>query len=355
MNIVHVYRSMGQGGAQKVILQLCNAQRKQGHNVWVISAGGIYEKDLKELGVVHIEIPDIASKQPLDIIKCIKTIRNLCKEIGNGIVHTHHRSAAFDAQIACRGLSEIKLLYTSHNVFAGMRHMLRFALKKTYVVAVGEDVKDNLVNYYGLPEKQVIVIRNSVEKPLIDATAHMFEREEGGFYIGFIGRLAEVKGVDVLIKAVKGLDDSVRIYIIGDGEKAEEYKRLTESLNIKSVHFTGYRKDAMNLIAQFDVIVLPSWQEGFPLTIVESFASGKAVIASNIPGNNELVHDSENGMLFSPGDSDELKRMITELRDNPEKLKALSENARTDYEDNYSFTSFIEKYEVAYKRAGEFV
>lgn len=356
MNIVHIYRSMGQGGAQKVILQLCKAQVNDGNRVWVISSGGFYEEDLREMGVTHISIPDIASKNPIDILKCMRIIRKASKEIKTGIVHTHHRSAAFDVQIACRGLKNIHLLYTSHNVFSGKCRMLRFALHKTHVVAVGEDVKKNLVDYYGVPEKQVTVICNSVEKPDYNNKNALYERQEGAIYVGFIGRLTQVKGVDVLIKAFAKIEESrknIKLFIIGDGEKAKEYKRLVEELELETVQFTGYRKDAMSLIASFDFIVLPSWQEGFPLTIIESFAYGKPVIATNIPGNNELVSEGKNGLLISPGDFEELSNKIIELCNSPSEIKRMGENALSDYKEKYSYDAFIERYRIVYKKAGE--
>lgn len=355
MNIVHVYRSMGQGGAQKVILQLCKAQREEGHNVWVISAGGYYVEDLENMGVTHIGIPDIASKKPQDIISCIKIIRRICKMIKEGVVHSHHRSAAFDAQLACKGLRGIKLIYTSHNVFSGKKQLLRIALHNTTVIAVGKDVKENLTEYYGLPEGQVEVICNSVERSEEVNSTPLFHREAEVLYVGFVGRLTEVKGVDILIKALAEIGEqnkNIYLYIIGDGDKADVYKNLVTSLNLKTVFFTGYRKDATNLIGQFDVLVLPSWQEGFPLTIIEAFAQGKAVIASNIPGNNELVHSEENGILFKAGDSHELAGIILYLYNNPMKLKELGNSALDNYNKNYSYERFIEKYREAYRSSG---
>lgn len=352
MNIIHVYRSMGQGGAQKVILQLCKSQVSDNNRVWVISSGGFYEEDLREMGVTHIRIPDISSKNPKNIISCYRIIKNICRELKEGVIHTHHRSAAFLAQIACRSLEKIHLIYTSHNVFTGKKLLLRYALKNTTVIAVGSDVEKNLTDYYGIPKQQIVIIRNSVEKEEDNESCTLFERIPGHINVAFIGRLTKVKGVDVLLQAYKLAEKAnpdVELHIIGDGDKSEEYKNLSQELRLKSVRFYGYRKDAKQLIRQFDFLVLPSWQEGFPLTIIEAFAYGRTVIASDIPGNSEIIKDGNNGLLFTPGNYTELAEKITLLCKDSALLNHLCIKALDDYEKNYSYKTFIEKYKKAYK------
>ena len=272
-------------------------------------------------------------------------------------MHTHHRSAAFDAQIATRGLKNIHLLYTSHNVFFGKRKILQFALRKTIVVAVGNDVKDNLTGYYHIPEDRVLVIRNSIEKSESQYDGELFDRREGYVHACFLGRITEVKGVDVLLKAFAKVEASgqrICLAIIGDGNRADDYKKLAVELNLKEVYFAGYRKNAAALIDQFDFVILPSWQEGFPLTIIESFASGKPVIASNIPGNNEVIKDRENGLLFTPGNTEELAQKILLLCNDQDLLSEMGDAAQKEYDNSFSYQVFINNYKEAYRIAGAY-
>jgi glycosyltransferase involved in cell wall biosynthesis len=140
-----------------------------------------------------------------------------------------------------------------------------------------------------------------------------------------------MKGVRTLIEAAR-LTPQARILIAGDGELAEEIRHVVAEQQLANVTLLGYVEPGqlMELVAAANFTVFPSeCYENYPMSIIESFASGKPVIASNIGALPDLVIDHWNGLLFEPGDPNQLASQIQYLFDHPEEAIALGKNGRT--------------------------
>ena len=345
MKILHISRTMGQGGAEKVVYQLC---KDCGIDSVVASSGGQYVGDLKKNGIKHYKILDIASKNPLVFLKNLRELRTIIEKEKITIVHSHHRMAALYAQILYMGNRSLRLVYTAHNSFYDKKWILRFALRNTAIVACGRSVKKNLVEYYRFPEKKIIVINNSIVIPK-DLKPANLGGDEKKFKIGIIGRLTEQKGVDVFIRAFEELDDKVHGYIVGDGELQGELEDLARELNVSDrITFLGYREDVLNIIKALDLVVSASRWEGFPLVPLEAFGCGKTIVASRIPGNLDIIKDGINGVFFSKECDSELATKVKDLSSNSAFREALANNALIDFDRCYSYNSFIEKHRRLY-------
>jgi glycosyltransferase involved in cell wall biosynthesis len=127
---------------------------------------------------------------------------------------------------------------------------------------------------------------------------------------GIVARLSEEKGHQYLLGAFAKLyreDKSLRLMVVGDGPLLPQTKALAKNLGIEAgVFFTGLQRDVPAYLALFDVFVLSSTRESFPLAAREAMAAGKAVIAPNIGGCPEVVDDGTTGYLFEAGNSDDL-------------------------------------------------
>lgn len=352
MNILHISRTMGQGGAEKVVFQLCK-DNKEFKSV-VVSCGGFYEKDLSTLGVKYYNIPDIDNKNIINVIKTLFLLIKVIKIEQIDIIHSHHRMAAFYSRIICLFLKKHRV-YTAHNVFYNKKLLLRWSLKGSKIVAVGNGVKQNLVNHYQISENKIQVVYNSVESNIMNEENKVLSNllKEGKVLVGTIGRLSEQKGIDVFIKAiaevVKLREDVVGV-IIGDGEEKQNLTKLVDKLGIKKeIIFLGYQKNVLDIIDQLHFIVLASRWEGLPLTPIETFSRNKTIIASNISGNNEIVKDGLNGLLVEKENFEELSKKILLLLGDSELLECLEENAYNSYVSNYSYHTFINGYLNIYK------
>lgn len=352
MNVLHISRTMGQGGAEKVVYQICSI--KDNNKMFVASTGGSLGEQLDKMGVPQIQIPDIDNKNLFSILKTLFILKKTVIKYKIDIIHSHHRMAAFYSRIVCLFNPKIKRVYTAHNVFFNKKKLLRFSLKGSKIIAVGDGVKNNLINVYNIDENDIEIIYNSIEKPeKIQKPNDDFIKEKNDKkYIATIGRLSEQKGIDVFIKALAPIikiNKNVYGIIIGDGELRNELIQLTKKLKIEdNIVFLGYRNDVLELISCMDFIVLSSRWEGFPLTPIETFAMKKTIIVSNIDGNNEIVKNGVNGFLFEKDNIDELTKKISYLL-NLNKNQ-MEQNAYNDYMDKFSFKSFINNYFDVYER-----
>ena len=351
MNILHISRTMGQGGAEKVVYQIC---KESDNKMFIASIGGIYENELNKIGVKHFKIPDINGKNPIVIIKTYLILKKIIKKENINIVHSHHRMAAFYSKILNIFNRKFKRIYTAHNIFYDKKMLMRYSLKGSKIVAVGDGVKNNLVKYYEIPEEKVEVIYNSIEtKKNNKPTDDFIKNKQDKIYIGTIGRLSEQKGMDIFIKAIANIiNENKNIYgiIIGDGELRTDLEKITRKLNVQdNIMFLGYRSDVLELINELDFIVLASRWEGFPLTPIETFSQGKTIIATNIDGNNEIVKNDVNGLLFEKDNVNELEEKINYLIINNDIKEKLEKNAYKDFETKYSYKIFIERYSDLYK------
>lgn len=355
MNILHISRTMGQGGAEKIVYQLCENNI---HRQYVISTGGIYVNKLKKIGVKHFYMPDIENKRITLMIECFFKIFKVVKKQKIDIIHTHHRTAAFYARLICIICPNIKHVYTAHNIFSNRKALTRFSLKNAKIVAVGEGVKNNLINVYKIPDKRVNVIYNSIKRPQIDHQKHNIVLEnllkEKKYLIGNIGRLTEQKGMDIFIKAIANVSKfspNIVGVIVGDGEDRKKFENIVISLHIeKNICFLGYQENIFEIIKQLNFVVLSSRWEGFPLTPIETFALGKTIIASDISGNKEIIIDGYNGVLFRSENIEDLSKKILFLMKNAKIKSKLENQAKITYNNKFVYEVFLYEYQKIYEK-----
>ena len=357
LNILHVSRTMGQGGAEKIVYQLSSGMQKQAEKICVASTGGCYVEKLEEQGISHYEIADLECKKPWIMLQTFFKLWRIVRKEKIEIIHSHHRMAALYAS-ALRVLNpRVKLVYTAHNVFYDKKKFTKMALANTVVVAVGHDVKKNLTDYFNINPKQIAVIYNAVNREVPEERYknHTLDiwKKQGFSLIGIIGRLSEQKGVDIFLKAAAGLKEKgVRIkgIVIGDGELREELIHQSQALGMgEDVLFLGYQEYVSSLITQLDLVVMPSRWEGFPLLPLEAFAEKKTIVGSDIDGINEIIKDGENGRLVEKDNVEMFEKAVSELLSDVELRRKMEENGFEYYSRKFSYNKFIQQYLKLYK------
>ncbi len=191
----------------------------------------------------------------------------------------------------------------------------------------------------GLPADRIVVKPNFIAP---DPGAG----EGCGGYALFVGRLAKEKGVETLAEAWRSCTNTP-LLVAGDGplNKTEWPDRVT-ALGSQP------RTRVLELMQDAHILVFPStWYECAPMTIIEAFACGLPVIASNLGSIPEFVTHGKTGLLFKPGDAEDLARQVRWAFDHPEELRAMRANARREYEEKYTaernYKMLIAIYEMA--------
>ena len=346
-NILHISRTMDIGGAERIVYQLSSDLKDEFDSVHVASTGGLWESELSAKGIQHHKILDIDSKSPLTVLKLLTSIRQIIKKNDITIVHTHHRMAAFYIRLLKLVHPKLIHVYTAHNVFKDKLPLYRFALTNAKSVAVGEAVNKNLKEDVGITDSRVIY-NGVVLKETDDQVDEIISY--GGIKLGCIARLSEQKGLTYLLDAMSLLTvKDIRLFIVGDGELRNELENKVKELHLQdSVTFLGYRKDIVECINSFDFCVLPSVFEGFGLVAIEAFMNGKTIVATDIPGLNEVV-TNKNGILVPAKDPAALASAIDKLATDATLRQKLAIQAKKDYENKFSYPLFLENYRALYR------
>ena len=349
-NILFFTRTMQLGGTENVILQLCKILKPHVNKIVVCSCGGVNEKILIDMGITHYSIPDMENKSIGNIYKIIQVLKKVIKDEDIRIVHTHHRMATFYARII-NIFHKVTIISTLHGVFDDKRILTHLIYSRLPIIACGEVVKTKFVESFNINPSNIIVICNSVEKKEIEYTRIelISNLDISVKKIGYIGRISEEKGILLLIDAISKLvkkNLSFHLFIVGSGDTSFHHKviKLIDKLQLNDyVSFLGYRTDIQNVIHNLDIIVLPSYTEGLPLTPIESFIEGKPVVATSAGGIVEIVENDYNGIIVPIGNSTSLAEGILKLCDDDEMYKKFSSNAVDTYESKFSYEVFQKK------------
>ena len=346
-NILHISRTMDIGGAERIVYQLATDLKDEFDQVHVASTGGLWEEKLAENGVQHHQILDVDSKQPATVLKILSRLSKIIKENEITLVHTHHRMAAFYIRLLQLRHPKLIHVYTAHNVFKDKLPLYKFALGKARTVAVGEAVNENLKKDVGIKGSKVIY--NGVI--LQESTKKVKEIEEiPGVKIGCIARLSEQKGLTYLLDAMSLVNQhDLTLFLVGDGELRDDLMVQVKNLHLQEkVRFLGYRSDVVECINSFDFLVSSSLYEGLALNVIEAFMNGKTMVATDIPGINEIINKS-NGILVPAKNPQALAQAIKDLAGNPERRASLAAQAKRDYDTKFSYSIFLDNYRHFYQ------
>lgn len=346
-NVLLFTRTMGLGGTENVVLQLCEILNPVVNKVVVCSCGGVNEKRLQTMGIKHYTIPDIEKKDLKTFFSTLSQVKKIVKKEEMTIIHVHHRMAAFYTVLIKMQNRCLKFFATAHNTFTDKIGLTRFSYKNAYIIACGKEVKSNLVNYYHLPEDKVVVIHNAIKsyKESIKPDSCLERLKKSGYIIvGNIGRLSKQKGMEYFIDSydeVHASIDKVKYVIVGQGEDEVFLKqRVEKASNQDNIIFLGYRSDIQNIMAQMDYIVLSSLWEGFPLTPIEAFSVHKPVIGTAVDGTKEIIDNGKNGFLIAPRNSQEIAEKVIELAQNENRRMKMGEYAYVTYKEEFDFSVF---------------
>lgn len=190
-----------------------------------------------------------------------------------------------------------------------------------------------------------------------DTPKHDIKAELGilndGLLFVIVANNRSVKAVPDLIKAMKLVpqDTKMSLLIIGNGMDTPELNQLGKaSGNEEKIHFLGYRKDALNIVASCDVFVLTSTGgESLTKSVIEAMALGVVPLITDIPGNKPLVNDNVNGFLFKKSNPEDLADKINMICMNKHVLPDFSKATQLKIERNLNSDETVRRYDEFYR------
>nr|MBN1228229.1 glycosyltransferase [Anaerolineae bacterium] len=308
------------------------------HNTWLVMSPSVY-RALWQAGIPVVKtVHNYRWLCPTANFYRDGRVCHDCTEKPCGLLHAvknrcYHDSTGMSAIAAGRLLVNRDLLRTFH----------RFI---DVIVVQNDFVKKQLISR-GFPAEKMMVKGNFVHRPQVDTHQRLD-------HMVFFGRLAEEKGLDTLLDAAEMT--GVRLHIFGQGPISERVAAQVEERFGHSgrVRFRGYAPydELVETIATAQATIFPSeWYESFPITITESMAYGKPLIASNLGAMSVIIRDGYNGLHFEAGNAHSLAEKIRWFQSDPHLQEKLCAGARETYKTTMTpevnYTRLMEIYDRA--------
>ncbi len=172
--------------------------------------------------------------------------------------------------------------------------------------------------------------------------------------IGFVGQLDERKGLDNLLPAFKQLTHEIPeavLLMVGTGALQQRIETfITQNRLERNIHLTGFRNDIPNMMRTIDLLVLPSWWEGFGIVIIEAMAAGKPVVTTNVSSMPEIVIHQETGLVVPVKDEQQLFQSMLEIVRNPEKSQKMGKRGKEVVLQKFTIAGMIDQYLALFYR-----
>jgi glycosyltransferase involved in cell wall biosynthesis len=322
MKIIHYINNLGSGGAEKLLTDILPKLKNEGLDVSVLVSNT--DKKVKEFEQIFesegIKITSFNNSfyNPIQIFKLV----NFINRNNFDLVHAHLFPSQYWLALASFFLkNKIRLVKTEHSVhnerknYRILRPLEKFIYKRyDLIIAITEQVKENLEKWLNKSDN-IVVINNGVNLYQIKKaqTLDVGLKLAQGVNLFMVGRFdTSQKDQSSLVKAVSLLPNNYNLFFAGEGPYIDKVKDLASELKVKNrVFFLGLRSDVYPLMKLMDLNVLSTNHEGLSGVALESLASGKPFIGSDVVGVNNIVPDKS--YLFPPKNPEALANKILEV------------------------------------------
>lgn len=247
-----------------------------------------------------------------------------------GIIHACYRDSYAASSVVAAMIALHKIAGTWHRRVNAYIALTDFAREK-YVAG-------------GLPAEKVVVKPNFLDPAPSPGSG-------GGGYALFVGRLSAEKGIATMLDAWKGTACALPLKIAGDGPLQDLVKEATANSSIEYLGRTA-PEDTLELMRRAEFLVFPSGcYEGMPRTVLEAFAVGTPVLASDLGATATMVVPEVSGFHFAPGNVSELRKKVEWCTRNLPQVRSLRENARAAFEAKYTGAANVAELLAIYSKA----
>ncbi len=330
MRILQILPSLDDGGVERGTVDSNRFYVEAGHESWVISAGGKRVAEIERDGGHH-RVVEVRSKNPLTAFPRMLALRRALREIRPDVIHFRSRVPGW-LTLWANAAKDLRIPTVS--TMHGLNHPCFYSsvmVRADRVISVSTAGAAFIREHYPwVSEEKQRVIPRGVDVETFDPARmdamwmEAFKKEfklEGKFVAAAIGRISSLKGVDVLIRAVAELKETMPnliALIVGGPQKhqenyVEELHTLAATLGVTDrVIFTGSQKKVAEIDALADVLCSCNVRkpESFGRTVAEALAMNTPVIAAAHGGVLDIIRDEKDGFLVPPGDAKALAKAL---------------------------------------------
>jgi glycosyltransferase involved in cell wall biosynthesis len=359
IRVCWIIPTLDEGGAEKQLCLLASGIDRERFEPFVITLtrGGPREAMLQQASVPIVSINKQGKLDPFAWFRLVRTLKNIAPDV----VHTwlfaansYGRAAAMRAKVPVifGGERCVDPWKTGYHAFVD-----RYLAKRTTGLITNSQGVVDFYSRRGIDRGKFHVIPNGIAAAKVTSIS----REEAcrrmnipsnHFVVGTIGRLWLQKGHQDMIWAGEMLrvaHEHVSLVIIGDGPERGRLEHYRDQVKAaRAVRFLGHRSDVAEIMPHFDLYWNASHYEGQSNAVLEAMQAKVPVLASDIPGNRDLVVDHQTGRLFPVGDVGSILKIASQLYGSEEERRRLAERAEQRIRDDFSIEKMIQRHETLY-------
>ena len=369
LKILQVIPTLGQGGAERLVVELSRYLQTRGHQVKII----IFRNENQYADLcTNLNIQVIPSKVSYSlsrrhVIETAEFDRSV-SEFSPDIIHSH----LVEAELVSRHTIHPKITYYTHwhgchpvadpfklsdvfsktawwNLLQHKRLIRQYAVSKTQFICISNFISSYLQRVFPFPEQRFHTIYNGGNPNTADVEKKHAEKT---VQLVSLGRLAPFKNQLFLLKVAEALIDqnvsNFHLSFVGDGPSASELKALTKQAGIEEwVTFLGHVKQPEKVLANADILIHSTINEAFGMALVEAMSCGMPVVAFRSGGIPEIVENGKDGFLVEPNDLHSFTEKVKQLIENADLRNQFAANA-IERSKAFSMRSFVKNVEALY-------
>ncbi|MDO5665374.1 MAG: glycosyltransferase family 4 protein [Bacteroidia bacterium] len=337
---------------------------KRGYDVYLLSADTGKRKEIEAYGIKFLNVPFQRSGQNVfHEINCVRILSNYYKKFQPDIIHHVTLKATLLGSLAAKRAKISNVINAisgmGYNFTNGRNGLLQktikvvmniaFKSKYFYFILQNPDDLRLMKGFNFVPESHYKLIKGSG----VDLEEFSFTeaKEKDKIRILFPARILYDKGIMELIGAANSLRDKWegKIIFILAGDCDKNNKAVIHQLDLEKllvpgyIEWIGFRKDIISQHQQSDIVILPSYREGLPKSLIEACAIGRPIITTDVPGCRECVVDGYNGYIVPAKTVEPLAQAIDKLCASKEERIEMGRNSRKLAEKEFSIESVVEK------------
>ncbi len=381
IRIVRVIARLNMGGPALHVAYLTAGLEPRGYQTTLV-AGTLARGEgsmafvAEDLGVPVVTIDQL--HREISVFRDARAVLRLARLIRRQrphILHTHTAKAGAIGRLAALLAGDARppiVVHTFHGHVlrgyfdpvraAGFRLLERWlARHASALIAVSPQVRDDLVALGVAPARAFAVVRLGIaleERISADGDERGRLRTLLGiapdrFTVGWIGRMTGVKRTDDVLLALQGLRErgvDACLCMVGDGPDRDHVEQRAKELGVvRHCFFLGYQDDVGAYYSAFDAFILPSGNEGTPVSAIEALAAGRPVVATRVGGVPDVVREGVDGFLVEPGDIDALADALARLAADPELRARMGAAGRARVLPRYAVERLIDDVDLLYR------
>ncbi|HZU29061.1 MAG TPA: glycosyltransferase family 4 protein [Bryobacteraceae bacterium] len=360
MRILHLITRAELGGAQTHVIDLLAAIREYCDITVGTGERGFLTEELDSLGISYEIVPHLV--QPMSPFEDVRALGEIVALIGRtlpDVVHAHTSKAGILGRLAAR-CAGVPAVFTAHTWCFSEGTSLKWKMIgvpmeklagrcSAAIINVSEANRKLALSRRVAPREKLLTVHNGIPDVLARATPGRGDVP----VIAMLARFAEQKNQALLVRAIAGIPEPLRVLFVGDGPTRSHVEALARSLHVDGrCVFAGQRLDVPAILAGAHVFALSTNWEGFPVSILEAMRAGLPVIASDVGGVRESVIDGQTGFVVPPGDEGELRHRVRQLIESPALRCVMGAAGRRRFEQNFTVRAMADKVLRVYEAVG---